>query len=80
MTCFILLYASIHYGIKFKLVYSTFTLKKVMKSNKMESITASTVKSEIETSVIYSTFTKSDEVNEFIYQIIIKLTNLVIKF
>lgn len=44
----------------------------------MESITASTVKSEIETSVIYST--KSDEVNEFIYQIIIKLTNLVIKF
>lgn len=61
-------------------MYSTFTLKKVMKSNKMESITASTVKSEIETSVIYSTFTKSDEVNEFIYQIIIKLTNLVIKF
>lgn len=51
-----------------------------MKSNKMESITASTVKSEIETSVIYSTFTKSDEVNEFMYQIIIKLTNLVIKF
>lgn len=79
MTCFILLYASIHYGIKFKLVYSTFTLKKIMKSNKMESITASTVKSEIETSV-YSTFTKSDEVDEFIYQIIIKLTNLVIKF
>lgn len=50
-----------------------------MKSNKIESITASTVKSEIETSV-YSTFTKSDEVDEFIYQIIIKLTNLVIKF
>lgn len=79
MTCFILLYASIHYGIKFKLVYSTFTLKKIMKSNKMESITASTVKSEIETSVYYN-FTKSDEVDEFIYQIIIKLTNLVIKF
>lgn len=79
MTCFILLYASIHYGIKFKLVYSTFTFKKIMKSNKIESITASTVKSEIETSV-YSTFTKSDEVDEFIYQIIIKLTNLVIKF